>query len=428
MFDRVYLINLKRRTDRIARFKALQVEHGWHLPEPVIFEAIEGDRVGVPAYFSQGGGAWGCLRSHVTCLERCVMDEVGSVLMLEDDLVWHSDAWERLDKFMKTVPSDWDQLMLGGQMIGSQGPEVVEGVVKVRNCQRTHAYVIRGKAMKSLLNTWYTCGVHIDWKMGEWQKGWNVYAPSEFVFGQGAGKSDISGRNNATQFWTAPKNIPVVHLTAPKDVARRLRGYGLHMGYDRDKDDLDKGLVKVAKLPERVRGTSLKRWIDTILWESASEENTVGCVYHPDITAEEARKVYPDVIEAAGSSVEEILGQLADIKLKTNFSATHLLILRAPRAVAEAVPGYHMGNWRDPISGQDNGLRAAAAVTGEARAAKLREWLGVVGAEAERMGAVPMVWQPDITVEDVAAITDRKLVEVVAETVEEAVAKWKEAR
>lgn len=431
MFDRVCLINLKKRPDRIAHFKSLQIENGWNLPDPQIFEAISGDAVGVPHYFSQGGGAWGCLRSHVTCLERAIMDDVSSILMMEDDVTWHSDAWEKLDKFMKVVPEDWDQLMLGGQHIGSQGLPVADGVVRCQNTQRTHAYAIRGKALKSLLNLWYTCGVHIDWKMGEWQKNWKCYAPDPFIFGQAAGKSDISGRINNTQFWTPPREVAVVHLTCPPEVVRKLRGYGLHTGYDRDEDDLDRGLVEVAGRGDKNAGrdsrrASLRRWLDVILWECASEEGAVACVYHPEISAEEVKKVHPDVIEVKGETVEECLSRLKGVKLKPNFAATHVLILRAPRDVAEALGGFHRGFWIDPITGQDNGVRAAAVSRDKAN--KLKEWLRSVTPEAEKMNAVPMVWHPEIRVEDVALATDRKVVEIEASSIEEAVKHWRAKR
>ncbi|OWK45745.1 hypothetical protein [Fimbriiglobus ruber] len=424
VFDRVYLINLKQRADRLAAFRANQVEYGWKLPEPTVFEAVRGDTVGVPSYFSQGGGAWGCLRSHVTCLERALMDGVGSVLMLEDDLAWYTEAWGRLEEFLRAVPADWDQLMLGGQHMGSPAGRVAPGVVRVRNCQRTHAYAVRGGAMRSLLNLWYTCGVHIDWKMGEWQKSWKVYAPDPFVFGQAGGRSDISGRENPAKFWVAPKDIPVVHLTCPPGVVSRLRGYGLHTGHDRDEQDLDRGLADVVK--HRQKGPALRKWVDTISWECASDEGSVVCVYHPMISAADVRAIHPGVIEVKGDTVEECLARLTDCKLKANYGATHVLILRAPRSVAEALPGFHGGYWTDPVTGQDNGLRAIAVAAD--RAPGLREWFETVARECEKTGAVPLVWHPEIRAEDVARATDRKVVEVTAASVEEAARGWKDGR
>ena len=254
------------------------------------------------------------------------MEDVGSVLILEDDVTWFSDAWERLDAFMRDVPSDWHQIMLGGQHMRSPKPHS-NSVVRTTNTQRTHAYAIRQPAMKSLLNLWYTCSVHIDWQMGDWQKAWQVYSPEPFIFGQSGGRSDISGQTNATKYWISPNAAPVVVLRAPLDVMQRLRGYGLHTGYDRDENDLDRGLVKLAK--EANREALLRRWLDVVLWEVASMEGAVCTVYHPDITAADVRSVHQgDVVAVEGSTVKECLAQVAHLKLRPSLSTSHVLVLR----------------------------------------------------------------------------------------------------
>jgi hypothetical protein len=421
-FGRVCLINLKRRPDRLAHFRRLQREAGWGLPEAVVFEAIEGDTVGAPPHFTQGGGAWGCLRSHVTCLERALMDGVGAVLILEDDVTWFPDAWPRLRDFLARVPDDWDQLMLGGQHLRPPRP-AGDGVVRCTDCQRTHAYAIRGPALKSLLRLWYTASVHIDWVMGPWQQGWKVYAPAEFVFGQAGGRSDISGRVSEAKFWTSPREAPVVWLDAPPDVVRRLRGHGLHTGYRRAADGHDVGLAEVAAAPDRDR--ALRRWLDTLLWECASDRGKVVAVWHPGVSADDVRRVHPRVVEVRGRTAEECLAQLGGLDLRPVPAASHLLLLRAPREVAESLGGFHLGYWRDQVTGQDNGLRQAAAARD--RLARLREWVQVVGEEAERIGAVPCVWHEGISADDLRAATDRTVVEVEGGTVEEALARWKGA-
>jgi hypothetical protein len=421
-FGRVYLISLKRRTDRLANFRRLQQEAGWELPEPVVFEAIHGDTVGVPGHFTQGGGGWGCLRSHVTCLERALMDEVGSVLMLEDDVTWFPDCWPRLRDFLARVPGDWDQLMLGGQHLRPPQP-AGDGVVRCTDCQRTHAYAVRGAALKSLLRLWYTATVHIDWVMGPWQQGWKVYAPADFVFGQAGGRSDISGRVSEAKFWTSPKEAPVVWLDAPPEVVRRLRGHGLHTGYRRTADGYDVGLAEVAAAQNRDR--PLRRWLDTLLWECASDRGKVVAVWHPGVSADDVRRVHPRVIEVRGTTAEECLAQLEGLGLRPVPAASHLLVLRAPREVAEALGGFHLGYWRDQVTGQDNGLRQAAAA--QDRVARLREWVKAVGEEAERVGAVPCVWHDGITPEDLRRATDRTVVEVRAASAEEALSVWRDA-
>jgi GR25 family glycosyltransferase involved in LPS biosynthesis len=81
-FDRVVLINLARRSDRLATFRAELERVKWPFKEPQIFEAIDGGsgRVPCPAFFKQGGGAWGCRQSHISVLERAIQDGVRHLL------------------------------------------------------------------------------------------------------------------------------------------------------------------------------------------------------------------------------------------------------------------------------------------------------------------------------------------------------------
>lgn len=425
MFDRVVFINLKRRPDRLAAFRLAQAEKGWRLPEPELFQAIDGDKVGVPEYYLAGGGAWGCARSHVSILERAILDDVGSLLVLEDDLTWMSDAWERLDRFMAEVPKDWELLMLGGQHIRQPG-KVSPGIEKCINAQRTHAYAVRGRAIKDLLRLWYRCNTHIDHWLGPWQASRKVYCPTPFIFGQSSGHSDISGADNPVKFWTEPDtSLPVVHITAPAPVVAKLRGYGLHTGHDRDPaTDFDRGIVEVASSPYPV--DTLRRWLQVILWEVASEEGSVACVWHPDVSAETVRRAHTGpVIEVRGDTVEECRAQLPPtLKLRASYATSHVVILRAERQVMEALRGigWHSGNWRDDVTGQDNGLRRIATQTSK-RAEKLAEWVAEVGAEAEGMtGGVPTIWHPEIGLDEVrAAVPERTVIEVQAGTVEDAV-------
>lgn len=434
MFDRVVLVNLARRSDRLAAFRSRQSSHGWSLPEPEIFAAIEGDRVGVPTYYRAGGGAWGCLRSHVTVLERAVMDGVGTILVLEDDLTWMGGAWDDLSRFMECVPSDWEQLMLGGQHMTDPVP-VGPSVAKCVNCQRTHAYAIKARAIPDLLKLWYACNTHIDHWMGPWQAGRNVYAPERFVFGQSAGKSDISGANNPDKFWVPPSGRPpVIHLTAPRAVAAALRGRGFHGGHDRDPaTDLDKGLIALAGLPAAARTTLLRRWLDTILWECASAEGTVATVWHPAVTVAEVRAAHAgDVIEVAGETVEACLAAVpSGITLRSNSAATHVVLLTAPREVAEAAKGlgFHIGHWRDGVTGQDNGLRRVAGLFGTDRTGALAEWVETVAGESLSLAnGVATVWHPGIAADEVrTASGGRTVVPIHAETVADVVRQFKEA-
>jgi hypothetical protein len=312
-FDRVVLINLKRRPERLKDFRRRQSNKGWPLARPQVFTAVDGDRVGVPTYYQSGGGAWGCLRSHVTVLERACLDGVQRLLVMEDDVSWDAGVWRQLEAFLRNVPDDWEQLMLGGQDLRPAEP-LSEQVYRVTGTERTHCYALRGGAIPSLLYHWYPCNVHLDWVMGrKWQKDHRVYRPANFLFGQAAGPSDISGWDNQRQFWNPPPRAArVYHLTCPRDVVAELRGHGLHTGYDRDPhSDIDKGLLQIpgAADPEQ----ELRRWFEVLLWEAAAEPGLSVAVWHPDIPIELVRRSHDGpVIELTGATLEDCLAQMEE--------------------------------------------------------------------------------------------------------------------
>ncbi len=325
-FKRVVFINLERRKDRLTAFRERQQVSGWELPEPIIFPAVDGRNERVPTYYKAGGGAWGCLRSHVTLLEKAYADGVENVLVLEDDATWmkgvtseDDSSWKRLSKFMNEVPSDWEMLMLGGQHQGT--PEKVkDGVVKCLNCQRTHAYAIRRSLIPELLDLWKRCDTHIDHWLGPWQADRKVYAPHRFIFGQMGGVSDISGTVSPAKYWIPPNGQPVIHLTAPPEVVKELRKKGFHTGYSRDKtSDIDRGLLGIETINPESRYRKIKSWCDAVLWEVASMEGIVATLWHPNITVDELKDVYMSgpVVPVAGTTVEECVSAVPpDIKVE----------------------------------------------------------------------------------------------------------------
>lgn len=438
LVDRVVLINLKRRPDRMERVKTTAAANGWELPVWELFPAVDGRATGHPNYYIAGAGAWGCLRSHTAILDRAVSDGVNSILVLEDDLTWRADAWDRLRDFVERVPQKWDQLMLGGQHVSAPEP-VSNGVVRCLNCQRTHAYIVRGKALKSLLRLWYGCQTHIDHVMGPWQREWNVYAPAPFIFGQDEGASDISGRQDTVRFWSAAsESAPVFHITAPREVVAAIRGLGFHTGNQRDpENDHDTGLNDIAfaaKGAGRVSREQLAKWLAVLGWEAGNMNDTYVAVWHPDISAQDvrnaagaARKVY----ELRGSTVEEVLaGVPSGVRLRRNYARSHIVLLRTGRETAETLRGrgWHTGNWRDDITGEDNGLRALSLLPpGERRENKLREWVDCVAREAESIpGGVACAWHPSITAAELEKVAGgRRVLEVIADRPPEAVEAFK---
>lgn len=183
----------------------------------IFYPAVIGDWTTVPADWASGNGAWGCLRSHQRILEDVmhVRDErddmlLESVLIMEDDIIFREGALEKLNTFMADVPADWGQIYLGGQHRGRiVDLPTLPHIVEARSVNRTHAYAVNRSTIQhmyrhiSYASDYRGTKKHIDHQLevAHHRRDWKVYCPKEWIVGQRAGSSNISGKINETKFW-----------------------------------------------------------------------------------------------------------------------------------------------------------------------------------------------------------------------------------
>lgn len=216
-FERVYVISLWDDGEAMARRALLEVDlerRGWGGDVEYV-KACRGDLLGPPGWWKPGAGSWGCLLSHLAAVERAVEEDAESVLILEDDVVWHRNAEEWLDEFMVEMSTtgalgDWGQIYLGGDHLRPVKERLGERVWRPGNVNRTHAYALHRRAFgKFVGHVMYAPdyirhpGWHIDHQLGRaHERGlWNVYCPSWWLAGQRAGLSSISAEEQAEKWW-----------------------------------------------------------------------------------------------------------------------------------------------------------------------------------------------------------------------------------
>jgi GR25 family glycosyltransferase involved in LPS biosynthesis len=246
-FDRVVAINLDRRPDRWERLKDHLEDINWPFRTPERMSAVDGDATTVPIWWKQGGGAWGCLMSHARILEDCIGRNVRRVLILEDDVVFTDDFSEAVEGFLSDVPPDWDQLYFGGQHLRNP-TRLSEHVYSCANINRTHCHAVSRKFMprmyRHILNAYDYIdhpGHHVDHRLGVLQETGTVqvFAPVNWLAGQRAGHSDISGRANATHFWNTWAGVPDMtlyvvlglHAGRGNEIAGLMKSLGVHFGH-----------------------------------------------------------------------------------------------------------------------------------------------------------------------------------------------------
>ena len=359
-FQEVYCVNLDRRKDRWRDFqerlgRAPGAGWGgqdpipweadpdlWPFKTPVRYSAIDGKKVPPPPWWNQGGGAWGCFRSHLRILEDALNRGVESVLFLEDDATLLPDFRTKVETFFRHLPEDWGMVYLGGQhlLIDRHPPrKVTEEVYVPYNVNRTHAFGLRGEMMrvvyKHISRVDWANGHHIDHHLGRlhMNRAHPIYTPKEWIMGQAEGRSNISGRDfEAERFWTAAEDIASVdvdsqpflailglHSSGSSALAGVLYHLGIHMGnklvgyYGQDPEGKScgyeaEGLARIceAALPFPSveygwkRGkiwSELRTWINQKRREAANQQTLAGGKY-PQLSAcgDQLRNICGDLL------------------------------------------------------------------------------------------------------------------------------------
>ena len=225
IFQRVYVVNLPRRKDRLDSFFS-KLPSDWPFRIPETFQALDGNLSPHPCWWNGGEGAWGCYRSHIHILEECLNNGVESVLILEDDAVCVNNFREKVQVFFDHLPPDWEMVYLGGQHLEENvrlPRKVNDWVYRPYNINRTHCFGLRGRKIMTMIyrhlhdfQAWKVAH-HIDHYLGELHKKMEagLYVPDYWLVEQCAGNSDVCcSEVEARQFKGARALVdPVISLS-----------------------------------------------------------------------------------------------------------------------------------------------------------------------------------------------------------------------
>lgn len=326
-FEKVFVINLPFKKDRLERLASLMPKS---LGSYEIWSAVHGDTIRPPANWHSGNGAWGCYRSHMQILEHCMANHVDSYLVIEDDAIFSDDFCEVLEGTMKSLPDDWCQLYLGGQLlkeIKNPPKRINEFVYMPYNVNRTHCFALHSRGYQRvydhLFHLPFHRGDHIDHRLGRLHETgkFPVYCSRRWVVGQNDGMSNISGKmTDKPQFWHHPENCakdhwlldsPVcVFLEASPDVAAELQVRGWHQGGWKNDDGLDRGVCDAlaALNPE----PKLAEWYQWVRREVMRDDMVIPCLWHPRLDWGLVSKMgFADWVRVQGTTADECVEIMA---------------------------------------------------------------------------------------------------------------------
>ena len=135
-FDKIYCINLDKRTDR---WESCVKEFEKHDLNVERFSAIE-------------GGANGLLETNKKILQDAIEKEYSSILILEDDVEFHEDLNNLFEIAYQNVPDHWNMLYFGGNHVFGQPVPINDYVSIPQKTLASHAIAYKKDAYQKMLD------------------------------------------------------------------------------------------------------------------------------------------------------------------------------------------------------------------------------------------------------------------------------------
>lgn len=185
---KIFVINLKRRPDRLAEITAECKKHSIDFE---LIEAVDGHIAfpNAPRRIMQG--ALGCQASHVKALKKALYYG-DNCLILEDDAVFSDDFIERFAFTYQLLPMNWDVFFLGGSLLWENAVlDYLPNLKRANNVLCTHAYMVNRNSIEKLLSYFESRQFKVDVLFTEFQKENNCFIAYPELATQRKGYSDI---------------------------------------------------------------------------------------------------------------------------------------------------------------------------------------------------------------------------------------------
>lgn len=212
IYDKVYLINLKRRPDRLDNFLNHYRKSDMKNTKIVKFDAIDGSMLDVSKipltelaraelqqlnttgfrtkHYQLTKGAIGCYLSHIKIWENILKNDYNITLVFEDDAQVPENLNEKIHEEMKYIPKDWDIILYGYVCKKCMKYDKYN---EVERFMLTHCYMIKKEAIIKIMrsNTLFPITQQIDALMSELSSIINIYSVKDKLVTQFESRTDI---------------------------------------------------------------------------------------------------------------------------------------------------------------------------------------------------------------------------------------------
>ena len=203
-FDQVYLVNLKRRPDKLKvcqqlfaklniRYKITKaVDFCDGIPEDYPTKPIEGSCLGTRA-----PGAWGCYQSHLEIIKDAKKNNYDKILILEDDVAADDNFVSLFSQKVKDLPEDWKLFYLGASAhTGVPKKKVTDHISQTFESFTTSSYGIHSSIYDKILESENVADKTIDlFLVKDIQSTYPCYVVTPTIMWQVPGFSDIQQKH-----------------------------------------------------------------------------------------------------------------------------------------------------------------------------------------------------------------------------------------
>jgi len=184
LFERIVVINLDRRTNRLAEFDEQAKSVGLTYERHSAYDA-EGktDSQGYPMR-----GIVACTLSHLEVMAKAIEDGIESLFIFEDDANFAEGFNDRLKQTWAEMPENWD-VFYGGLWLHQFKP-YSENLVIPQDSYSAHAYGMNQKALKYFYQN-IQGKTHIDLEQSKLNQYLNAYCAKPALVYQRPGYSDL---------------------------------------------------------------------------------------------------------------------------------------------------------------------------------------------------------------------------------------------
>jgi GR25 family glycosyltransferase involved in LPS biosynthesis len=186
-FDKIYCINLERRTDRWDKCLKQFRLHNLTVDR---FNAIDGRTLIEPNCIFETVGQYACLLSHLEVIKKAKELNLSSVLIMEDDVKFCDNFDAMLTESMAKVPSDWDMIFFGSNHI-IMPEKINSNIFKLVRSYSAHCYAINAKMFDLLIGNLSKEMEPLDVTYANLQPHINAYVINPHLTWQDPGYSDI---------------------------------------------------------------------------------------------------------------------------------------------------------------------------------------------------------------------------------------------